>query len=505
VWWWSVLFSPLVVLWSGGLKDLHSDYLQWILQTQNNPFEQLTGRILYWPQYLLAWSWDVGLTARLNVLVRVGSFVFCVVWCGRLVALAAGVCWWRVCVGLGVFCVVWSWWWPELGDSLVYSGTSLGVFVFLVALGDPAGLSRRLSRRGFWLVLGVASFVSASTYVHSLLVVLPLFAWVVVFGGGAGRSLGVWLRDRILVLVGVAVGSGVAVLRLSLLADEETGLSTFGLLTRLRTTRHLWDGNLYLWDSLRVSVALLVVSVVLAWWSRSASLVVLSGVGFVVSMGVVPIAALKHVQANLMMPRYFAAQITFGLLLQFLVVVAMVLMVVDRRWPVTRVSGRGAGVVTVAKAAVVAATVVAVCLVAVTPLGFGLNYRDQSYNSKAGVQLSAVEIQDLRRISNTDQLPLLVFVGYWDLYPHVFQLRESAIPALALEGVPIFDYQQANFTNILESGNYNVLCAEPLLKCQSSIHSVLDARQLPRGKAAAFHYDLKFNSEISSRILRVRS
>jgi len=42
VWWWSVLFSPLVVLWSGGLKDLHSDYLQWILQTQNNPFEQLT-------------------------------------------------------------------------------------------------------------------------------------------------------------------------------------------------------------------------------------------------------------------------------------------------------------------------------------------------------------------------------------------------------------------------------------------------------------------------------
>ena len=40
--WWSVLFSPLVVLWSGGLKDLHSDYLQWILQTQNNPFEQLT-------------------------------------------------------------------------------------------------------------------------------------------------------------------------------------------------------------------------------------------------------------------------------------------------------------------------------------------------------------------------------------------------------------------------------------------------------------------------------
>jgi len=494
-----VLLTPVVTLWSGGLKDLHSDYLVWILQTQNNPTKQLLGRVLYWPQYLLAWSWDVGLTARLNVLVRVGSFVFCVVWCGRLVALAAGVCWWRVCVGVGVVCVVWSWWWPELGDSLVYSGTSLGVFVFLVALGDPAGLSRRLSRRGFWLVLGVASFVSASTYVHSLLVVLPLFAWVVVFGGGAGRSLGVWLRDRILVLVGVAVGSGVAVLRLSLLADEETGLSTFGLLTRLRTTRHLWDGNLYLWDSLRVSVALLVVSVVLAWWSRSASLVVLSGVGFVVSMGVVPIAALKHVQANLMMPRYFAAQITFGLLLQFLVVVAMVLMVVDRRWPVTRVSGRGAGVVTVAKAAVVAATVVAVCLVAVTPLGFGLNYRDQSGNSKAAQPLSSEVIGQLLDIQRRTEKPVLINLSFWDLYPSVFLAQQAGLMALVLDTVPIYDVSQLRFDEILQSRSLVVICAPRFNSCIPEVGSILTQR----GVSKVLVSEIGRISEDSGRVVAV--
>ena len=164
-WWWTMLVTPVVTLWSGALEDLHSDYLQWILQTQNNPWQQMYLRTLYWPQYLLAWSWDLGLTARLNALVRVGGFVFCVLWCSRLVSVVAGVRWWRVCMGLAVFCVVWAWWWPEVGDSLVYSYTSLAVFIFLAVLGDPSGLHRRLSGRWFPLVLVFASFVATATYV----------------------------------------------------------------------------------------------------------------------------------------------------------------------------------------------------------------------------------------------------------------------------------------------------------------------------------------------------
>jgi len=270
-------------------------------------------------------------------------------------------------------------------------------------------------------------------------------------------------------------------------------------LTRLRTTRHLWDGNLYLWDSLQVSVALLVVSVALAWWSRSASLAVLSGIGFVVSMGVVPIAALKHVQANLMMPRYFAAQITFGLLLQSLVVVAMALMVVDRRWPVTRVSGRGTGVVIVAKAAVVAATIVAVFLVAVTPLGFGLNYRDQSGNSKTARPLSSKVVEQLLKIQLETKKPVLINMGFWDAYPSVFVAQQSGLQALVLDTVPSLDSGQYGFDEIIRSRSFIGVCVPRFSSCIPEFGNVVTQR----GVSKVLVSEIGRISEDSGRVVAV--
>jgi len=218
-----------------------------------------------------------------------------------------------------------------------------------------------------------------------------------------------------------------------------------------------------------------------------------------VSMGVVPIAALKHVQANLMMPRYFAAQITFGLLLQFLVVVAMVLMVVDRRWPVTRMSGRGAGVVIVAKAAVVAATVAAVFLVAVTPLGFGLNYRDQSGNSKAAQPLSSEVIGQLLDIQRRTEKPILINLSFWDLYPSVFRAQQSGLRALALDTMPIFDIRQSNYDKTLQSRSFIGVCVPRFSSCIPEFGNVLTQR----GVSKILVSEIGRISEDSSRVVAV--
>jgi len=463
------MLTPAVTLWSGALKDLHSDYLQWILQTQNNPMQQLTSRIFYWPQYLLAWSWDLGLTARLNALVRVGSFVYCILWCSRLVSVAAWVRWWKVCVGLVMFCVVWVWWWPELGDSLVYSGTSLGVLVFLGALGDPSELSRRLSGRWFPLVLAVASFVATATYVQSLLVMFPLFVWVVWFIGGVG------VGRRWGLLVSLVAGGGAAVLRLRASGDEETGMTTFGLLTRIRMTRHLWDGTLYLWDSLRAAAVLVLLTSLLSWRLRSAKLVALGVAGFVVSVSVVPIAALRHVQANLMMPRYFSTLITIGLLVQFLVVVALAWILLERRTAM-RFPSNATKLLAVAKLVAVVTAVVSVGGVSVLPLGFGLDYRDQSGNRKTGAPLVTLTRDQLREMQAASGRPIVVFVDFWNLYPSIFLLQHEGVRAFALESPPIFDVHQAGFKDLLRSRNFIVVCGERNMPCNASLQAVLDAR-----------------------------
>jgi len=494
-WWWTILLTPLVTLWSGALEDFHSDHILWILQTQNNPWQQMYQRVLYWPQYLLAWSWDLGLTARLNALIRVGTFLFCVLWCSRLVAIAAGIRWHRLCTGLVVFCSVWVWWWPELGDSLVYSGTSLGVFVFLAALGDPSGLCQRLSRWWFPAVLVLASFVAASTFVQSLLVVWPLFLWMVWFdaSGTATRRLGYLLT--------VIVGGGAAVLRIVASSNEETGVTMFGLMTKIRTTRHLWDGTLYLWDSLRAATVLVLFSLLMSWWLRSAKLAALGVAGFAVSVSVVPVAALRHVQMNLMMPRYFAGQITIGLLVQFLAVVALVWVSLERR-TVWRRQVDLTWLATTSKRVALVVSTVAIVVLSVTRLEFGMDYRDQSGNRKMAVPLTTSTREHLRELQKTSGKPIVVFVDFWDMYPSVFLLQQEGVRAFALEAVPIFDVHQAGFKELLLSRNYAVICAQRFSTCVPEVGFVLAQRGVTRFDVSVFE-TLKEGSDRVFEILKV--
>lgn len=467
-----------MTLWSGVLHDLHSDYLAAILRTTNNPGPHVLGRIFYWPELLLAWSWDAGLTARLNSLIRVGSIVYCVVWISRLVAISLRVASLRISFGTVIFCAMWSWWWPELGDSLVYSGTSLGVFTLLVTLGDPSGLARRLSLRWFWLALAVATFVSASTYVHSLLVVIPLLLYLIFLNQAAERNF-LWLvRDRLLLIFGIAIGVGVAVLRLSLLADEETGLSTFGLLTKLRSTRHLWDGNLYLWDSLQVSCALALLSLAIAVVLRHQTFGALVIVGLTITFGVVPIVALKHVQLNWMMPRYFATTLMMGLLLQSLTLFAGGMLLWWRYRPKAQPRCTAVSLPKRVEFALIFGWGVIMTGLLTSNLGFGLNYRDQSNNLKAGTSFSEETISQLERFRQGYNEPLFVFIDYWNLYPSIFRLQEAGVETLALEGVPIFDVQQAGFKKALDSRRFAIICDRRNSPCEENIRNVLESRGL---------------------------
>lgn len=504
-WWWTAVLTPIVTLQSGALQDLHSDYVAAVMRTTNNPGEYVFGRVFYWPELVLAWSWDAGLTARLNALIRVGSFVYCVIWLCQLVSVSTKVREWKLCVGAVLGGLYWISFWPELGDSLVYSGTSLGVFVFLATLGEPSKLQGRPLTGRIWIVRVIASFIAAATYVHSLFVILPLTLYLVVGARRSVTGLKTAIRDLLLHLAAVGLGAGLAVVRLTLSETEETGITTFGLLTKIRATRHLWNQSLYLWDSLRLSVVFLAVSLVLFLWRRNVETFGLAIVGFLTSLSIVPMASLKHVQANVMMPRYFAAQITLGLLLQLLSTIAAI--DTSRKPRTTMEAGRAntKRLQTFAKAALVTLGAVFLIQVSVSPLEFGLAYRDQSYNTKASKLLSHDQVEYLEKMYEESGLPVLVFFGYWDLYPNVMLLDEAGLSAYALEGVPIFDYQQRRFASVMRSMNYDVLCDRSFAECRQNLRTVLKRREFPLGIVSDGGTKHDSQSPLSLQILNVRA
>jgi len=479
-WWWAVLLTPVVTLWSGALKDLHSDYLQWILQTQNNPSEQLVDRIFYWPQLVLAWSWDLELTARLNTLLRVASFIYCVFWCGRLISVIARAQWWRVGIGMVGFCLCWFWWWPEVGDSLIYSGHTLGMFLLLIALGDPSTAGGRLSQRWFVIALVIVSYLATATYVHLLLVALPLVVIVFFFSKFPKRNAQSLLVKRIAISGSVAAGVAVGVFRIGALSDEETGWTTFGLKTKILNTRHLWDGNLYLWDSLRLSVLLFLVSIVLVCHLRQARLMVLASTGFTISLGVVPIAALKHVQTSLMMPRYFATQIIFGLLIQFVVVLITVCRLASARSMFALTKSHEFYALRIVRNAIAVVFVSTTILVLASPLGFGRDYRDQSGNSKVAVPLSGEVVTRLHTMQRESGGVVLVNMKVWDSYPSVFRLQRAGVRSLALDTEPTFDFGQKDFMELLDTRSFLGVCEPRFTTCVSEFGDILNRRGIRR-------------------------
>jgi hypothetical protein len=284
--------------------------------------------------------------------------------------------------------------------------------------------------------------------------------------------------SQITTLGSVLLGVGIGVYRLKSASSVETGVTQFGLLTRLRTTRHLWDGTLYLWTSLQVAVALFLLSVVLTWWVRNVRLAMLSGAGLLVSLGVIPIAMLKHVQANFMMPRYFSTTITLGLLLQFLVVVAMCYRLFERKRAMSPKKLTNSRALTFGRYTVLLGFTVTAIFVATIPLGFGLDYRDQSGKSKTGNPLDTDIVGRLGKLETTHGLPVLISLGFWDTYPTVFLLQLQRQGVLALDDEPIFDVHQKNFASVLASREFYAVCRPRFSTCVQGLGAALQDRGL---------------------------
>lgn len=473
-WWWTLLLTPIVTLCSGAIKDLHSDYLVFILQTQNNPSQQLLPRSFYWPQLLLSWSWSLDMTARLNSVLRVAGWLFCAIWFGRLVAVATSAKWWKIGTTVFAVAVGWSMWWPEVGDSLIYSGSSLGVFMFLAVLGDPSRLAvKRVNQPWFAAAICVVAFTVTSTNVLSWLVLLPIVTWILLFGTTES------VQRRLAAGFAIALGVVVGIARLRNFASEDTGVTTFGLITRIRTTRHLWDGTLYLWDNLRIAGIVAVVSVLLAWRLHRVKLAALALAGFLVSLGVVPTAALSHVQANAMMPRYFAVQISFGLLVQCLVMAALTVDVFEKRHYCATPMRLPAKFARGSRAAMVMASVMSIVVLAIAPLSFGLDYRDQSGRRKMGLPLSSATIKRVKDLSRGEGLPILLAIEFWDSYPTQYLMNEQRIEAYYFAGSqPVFDRFQLDFERLLASRSFLMICRPTRETCRSDIGFVLRDRGL---------------------------
>ena len=143
---WSIVLTPLATLWSDALDDMHSDFLIWTFIAVDNPMHQALERILYWPQYLLFWSWDLNVTARILAALRVWSLVYCWLWIARLVSSTAMVARWKTSALMGMFVWWWVMTWPEVGDSSIYSGNTLSLAPFLLASSIDFDQGRRTHR-----------------------------------------------------------------------------------------------------------------------------------------------------------------------------------------------------------------------------------------------------------------------------------------------------------------------------------------------------------------------
>jgi hypothetical protein len=125
---WSIVITPLATLCSGALDDMHSDFLVWAFIAVDNPMHQAWERALYWPQYLLFWSWDLNVTARILAALRVWSLVYGWLWIARLVSSTAMVARWKTSALMGMSVWWWVMTWPDVGNHFV-AGTILACII----------------------------------------------------------------------------------------------------------------------------------------------------------------------------------------------------------------------------------------------------------------------------------------------------------------------------------------------------------------------------------------
>jgi hypothetical protein len=339
---------------------------------------------------------------------------------------------------------------------------------------------RRTHRLVGLVVICSTTLLAASTNVLSLLIVFPLLTF-----GYVNRLLLV-LRDQSFrcdwfsfshgqFFAGVA-GLSIGVLRLVFLTSEDSGFSSFGLLSRILYTTHLWDGTKFLRDNLVISLGLLVLSLLLALRVRHVRLAVLSLTGALMSMSTGLIVGLEHVQANQMMPRYFSLTFSIGLALQVVAFGVLVLLQFPKLDVKTVAASRTLQIRTwqLATAGLIV-VVVTLPMLMFSEITFGKDYKDHSGGSKAGFVLPRNDLEWLKTKIRNEEQQVMVLTGFWDLWPQVFALRRDGLDVLALQDFSGFDKLQPGLEDKLGSDSSLVVCISREPDCVTTTRDALEA------------------------------
>ncbi|MFM8644858.1 MAG: hypothetical protein ACKODN_06510, partial [Actinomycetota bacterium] len=215
----------------------------------------LADRLVYWPQFALSWVWSLDLAVRLDSLLRHFSLIFLALWVVELTRVVAGVHLRRLAITSAVFVGWWSMHWPEVGDSLYYSYAGIATLPFIALIGSPKRVLTTMSTTRAFVASMVGAMFAAAMNVLSLLVLVPLVLGLYVLRQGSAFKVSshgcLSIRDVVgrNLLIGTAAGSLLALLCLTLSTNEDGGFTTFDLLEKIRTARHLWHGSLYIYDN----------------------------------------------------------------------------------------------------------------------------------------------------------------------------------------------------------------------------------------------------------------
>jgi hypothetical protein len=485
-WWvYAIVVAPFVALLTDALADQHSDNLLLAVYSVDYPFDRYLQRFLPLLQFLAAPINDYSANLRFQVLVRVFSFCFVILWIARRVASAVSGSFLGSALGATVLACYFLARFPEANDSLVYgaSPSMQASFVFIMSMFTARQVESSCNRGNKIVLTLIATLLATLSLLNYFMLVLwaPALVLLEILARArpASRSLVSMLRNiltkSLLLICVLAVSTFIAFGYLRRSSSEQTSVTFGRVLGVVRWTRYAWDqGNLYIFENLCLVLALSIVLLVVA---RTMVSLIVSGVATATAGGVFVVASLDHVAENVHLPRYYAPSLFVGLLIAFAGLSAVVGRRIFSSWrsrpPLHRpfFANLRQHLVPAAGAMKAVLFAVGVSAFVMRPVGFGFEGADGQQIRKQGLPMSAFE---LVVAGERAKKPIDFVMGsYWHVWTTVFKAGE--------EGVHVFPF--APFTRAIDRANEYIpnspvygLCMDlDVRQCDDSVQWVLPA------------------------------
>lgn len=458
--------SPFLVIATGALRNQQSDNLL----TAFFSTDHLTW--FYWSQSrfgnidpVLAFPiQDIRLNLIFQVLLRVFSIVFAIVWVAQAVAVIVHrqVLW--VYLVTGLFCVIWISKFTDGGDALLYGANAhplaLPFVVLAVGIVMPArfNLGSHSVFRSTGLLFVPLLFWMIALWT-SIFVALWAPAFILISWGSDSTRNQLSLKKTASWVLWQSCCIGISAMLWSLIALRGGENGTY----RFFDIRAAISTHPYIWNNLRLAMVfgLLALIIVRSW--KAMGLVIAAG-GLL--MSIVPIAASDHVRVYEYMPRYFGVPLLFGSLIPFLMLSSWLF----HRLKLVDIPLQGVRAERYLAIALVTLGLVGVFLVVPQQIGYGTGLPDAIGFINTGNAMSINEFDTVKAASGMEFS--FIAGNYWSVWPTVFELRTQGVEILGLTKKAIF---QNHFSQLYSGGIVNGLCIDVIEKCYgAAINAQLD-------------------------------